>query len=960
MPHISWNEVRDRAIRFSREWAGTSSESAEKQTFWNEFFEVFGLRRRSVATFEEPVQRIHGTYGKIDLFWPGIVLVEHKSFGEDLGVATSQAFSYIRDLTREGRTDEIPRFVIVSDFVRFMVYDLEPEEQRDLPLWDQFRYSSTDFVLADLHRNVRHFAFLRGEKTLRLNPEDPANQKAYDLMCELHDELEAGGFTGEQLEKLLVRILFCLFAEDTGLFEPNAFQALVRRETREDGSDLGARLNELFDLLNTPADKRSPELGEELAQLPYVNGELFADRLGFPRFNRAMRDILLECSEFQWAKISPAVFGSLFQGIMDKRARRQQGAQYTSERDIMKVLRSLFLDELRDEFRGICADRSTRRRARLEEFHTKLRGLHLFDPACGCGNFLVLAYRELRLLELDLLRELYAGERVLDIRQLIHVDVDQFYGIEIGAWPVEIARVALWLLDHQMNQRVSEAFGQYFQRLPLRNTPHIVVANALRLDWRTVLPASRCSYLLGNPPFVGKKARTVEQQHDMELIWGEVNGSGILDYVTCWYRKAAEYIEGTRIPVAFVSTNSITQGEQVGVLWIELFGRWHLKIHFGHRTFAWISEARGMAHVHVVIIGFGAFDVPRKRIYDYDAGEDHVSVIDVRNISPYLIEGSDQALQNRESPISDVPEAQFGSMPNDDGNLLLWDEEKRDLLRSEPQARPFVRPILTAKEYLRGIPRWCLWLKDAEPAAIRRCPQIIERVEAVRTYRQASNREATKRLADSPSLFGEIRQPTSEYVLIPRHSSERRKYIPFGFFGPEIIAGDSCIAIPDATPFHFGVISSAMHMAWMRVVCGRLESRYRYSAKLVYNNFPWPNATPQQRARVQDKARAVLTAREPHLPPRGMSTLVDLYDPLIMPASLVRAHAELDRALERCYREEQFQSDRERVEFLFRWYEQVTAPLLPAPPRQRGKPGRTPAAQRPRRGRTPGLPAVDH
>jgi hypothetical protein len=772
MAHISWSEVRDRAIRFSREWTGTSSESAEKQTFWNEFFEVFGLRRRSVATFEEPVQRIQGTYGKIDLFWPGIVLVEHKSFGEDLGVATSQAFSYIRDLTREGRTDEIPQFVIVSDFATFVLYDLEPEEQRDLPLWDQFRYSSTDFVLADLHKNVRHFAFLRGEKTLRLDPEDPANQKAYDLMCELHDELEAGGFSGNQLEKLLVRILFCLFAEDTGLFEPNAFQAFVRRETREDGSDLGARLNELFDLLNTSPDRRSPELDEDLAQFPYVNGELFANRLGFPRFNRAMRDKLLQCSEFQWAKISPAVFGSLVQGILKKEERRQQGASYTSERDIMKVLRSLFLDDLHEEFRTICADRSTRRRGRLEEFHTKLRGLNMLDPACGCGNFLVLAYRELRLLELDLLRELHAGQtRVLNIRELIRVDVDQFYGIEISAWPVEIARVALWLLDHQMNQRVSEAFGQYFQRLPLRSTPHILRENAVRVDWRAVLPLERCSYVLGNPPYAGKKEQNAEQKADMELIWGDTRGSGVLDYVTCWYAKAARYVDGTRIPVAFVSTNSITQGEQVGILWNELFGRWHLKIHFAHRTFAWTSEARGMAHVHVVIIGFGAFDVPRKRIYDYDADEGHPTISQVTNINPYLLPGADTTVRTRTTPINGAPEISYGSMmidkdrkAGDDAGLILTREHKDALLAECPALRPYVRVLYGGEEFLNGIERWCLWLVNAPPSLIRESALLRERVDTVRQFRANSRREQTRNLSATPSLFGEIRQPTTAYI----------------------------------------------------------------------------------------------------------------------------------------------------------------------------------------------------
>jgi len=957
MPRLSWNEVKARAIRFSREWSDATSERADKQTFYNEFFDVFGIRRASVASFEANVRNLQGNTSAIDLLWRGKLIVEHKSRGESLDQAETQAFTYIEDLTREGRFDEVPRFVMVSDFASIVLYDLEPEEQRNLPLFAGRPLSRVEFPLADFPRHVRAFAFILGQTRVRLDPEDPANEKAYARMCELHDALKAGGFAGHELERLLVRILFCVFAEDTGIFEPESFTNFIRQQTREDGSDIGAQLNQLFDWLNNPQAENRLEDTDALYGFRYVNGGLFAERLGFPRCNRAMRDALIECCEFHWAKISPAVFGSLFQGVIDDRARRQQGAHYTSERDIMKVIRSLFLDDLRAELEQLKQDRSTRRRANLEAFQNKLRSLKFLDPACGCGNFLVLGYRELRQLELDAIAELHGTEQqALNVRDLCKVDVDQFYGLEYSEWPVRIAEVAMWLIDHQLNAQAAELFGQRFERLPLRASPHIVQANALRTDWNTVLPREQCSYVLGNPPFVGKHLMNGEQGQDMENVWGETDGIGVLDYVTGWYRKAAEYIHATRIVVGFVSTNSISQGEQVGALWNPLFQRFGLKIHFAHRTFTWQSEARGKAHVHVVIIGFAAFDSANKKIYDYE-GEVPVMTT-ARNISPYLVEGADIAVASRSKPICDVPACEYGNKPTDGGHLIIEEEDRQRFLAENPEARRYVRPLLCAEEYLHSIPRWCLWLKDAPPADIRNIEGIRQRVEAVREFRLASKKAPTRDKANEPTLFAEIRQPTSRYIVIPRHSSETRRYIPFGYFEPDVILHDSCSCLPDATLFHFGVISSLMHMAWMSTVCGRLESRYRYSSNIVYNNFPWPNPTPAQRERVEEKAQAVLDARAPHLPPRGMSTLADLYDPNSMPPELHRAHTELDRAVERCYRADRFTSDRERVEFLFRLYEQLTAPLLPATPAARGRRQTTAAATpRPRRGRTPGLPA---
>ena len=981
MPHLSWNEVRERAIRFSRAHAGDRSEKSDKQTFWNDFFDVFGLRRASVASFEENVRNLKGNQGAIDLLWKGRVLVEHKSYGEDLDIAKTQAFTYIEDLTREDRWEEVPRFVLVSDFAHFVLYDLEPEEQRELPLFRGRAIQPHHFTLAEFPRHIRAFAFMLGQTRVRLDPEDPANQKAYGRMCDLHDSLKAGGFTGHDLERLLVRILFCMFAEDNAIFQPEAFTRFIRTQTREDGSDLGARLNELFDWLNNPRADGELADTDPFYGFRYVNGGLFGERLGFPRFTRDMRTALLYCCDFQWAKISPAVFGSIFQGVVEGPARRQQGQHYTSERDIMKVLRSLFLDDLRAEWARLRADRSNRRRAGMEAFHQKLRSLRFLDPACGCGNFLVLAYRELRALEIEVIRELHGtAQQVLDVRQLLKVDVDQFHGIELSEWPVRIAEVALWLMDHQMNALAAEVFGKSFDRLPLRASPHIVQGNALRMDWNDVLPRPQCSFVLGNPPFVGGKFQTDEQRAEMDAVAGDVENSGVLDYVTGWYFKAAEYIKGTRIVVGFVSTNSITQGEQVGVLWNALFQQFGVKIHFGHRTFTWASEARGKAHVHVVIMGFANFDTANKRLYDYEAAPvaavsdrrkgsngrrsetaatELVTVTPAKNISPYLVEGPDSAIVNRGTPLCDVPEIGIGNKPIDDGNYLFTPEEKAAFLKIEPQAAKFFRRWLGSVEFINGIERWCLWLGDCPPEKLRQMPEAIKRIEAVRKVRLASKSAPTRKIAETPTRFHVENMPSGNYLLIPKVSSERRRYIPTGFILPEILASDLVFIFPDATLFHFGMISSEMHMAWVRQVCGRLKSDYRYSAKLVYNNFPWPTPTTEQRARVEEKARAVLAAREPHLPPRGMATLADLYDPNTMPPELVRAHSEMDRAVEKCYRPAPFQSDRERVEYLFRLYEQLTAPLLPATPKQRGRrAAAAPAVPRPCRGRTPGLPAA--
>jgi hypothetical protein len=940
---LSWNEIRHRAITFAREWKGETREAAERQTFWNEFFNVFGVRRRTVATFEEPVKKLSGDWGFIDLFWPGRLLVEHKSAGADLGKAHAQGMDYIRGLKDTGRDREIPRWLIVSDFNRIALHDLEPEQDPDAPLLKRLP-PSIEFPLADFHQCIRHFAFIAGYTQHRLNPEDPANLEATQLMCNLHDALEAGGYTGHELKRFLVRILFCLFAEDNGIFPQKAFELFLRDRTAEDGADLGVRLEQLFRVLNTDTPQRQKKLDEELSQFPYVNGELYAEHLEFAEFNADMRNGLLACCGFRWETISPAVFGSLFQAVMDSKERRQIGAHYTAEKNILKLIRSLFLDDLRAEFETIKADRSTRRTARRQEFHDKLAKLRFLDPACGCGNFLVLTYRELRKLELEVLLELHGQQHEMsldDVNRLSKLNVHQFYGIEIEEFPARIAEVALWLADHQANVALSQAFSQLVLRLPLRSSPHIMVANALRTDWRTVLPPEQCSFVLGNPPFVGKQFMIAEQKADMAVVCGRVKGSGVLDFVTGWYFKAAEYVKGTAIRCAFVSTNSISQGEQPGVLWADLFARHRMKIHFAHRTFPWESEARGKAHVHVVIIGFGATDAPAKFITDYDTDLEHPTRTQVSNINPYLVEGGDTVLAKRNAPLCPVPAIVFGSMPNDGGHLLLSSEEKAELLRVEPGAAKFLRPFVGAEEFINGAERWCLWLAEATASELRSLPTVFRRVQGVQQHRLQSPRATTRQLAAQPSLFGENRQPTTHYLLIPGVSSETRNYIPIGFLKPDVVASNLVNIVPGATLYHFAILTSAMHMAWVRHVCGRLESRFRYSNQIVYNNFPWPVVVaPAQRERVEEAAQRILDlrtecgdGRHGYLPVRKKSaacTLADLYDPVAMPGELAKAHAALDRAVDRCYRPDPFPSDRHRVEYLFALYEKITAPLVAA------------------------------
>ncbi|MBK8913771.1 MAG: class I SAM-dependent DNA methyltransferase [Phycisphaerales bacterium] len=912
---LTLSEIRANAMRFAAEWAEVVSERAEAQSFWTDLFSVFGIKRRAVASFEEKVRNLKGAYDRIDVFYSGVMIGEHKSRGEDLSRAASQAFDYVQSLQREGRGNEIPQYIVASDFETIVIFDLESSDPA-API--------ARFKTARLHENIKHLGFLSGYRVKPVDPEDPINIEAVEVLGKLHDALERGGYAGHALERFLVRVLFCLFADDTAIFEDDEFKTLVRN-SRTDGSDLGALLARFFKVLDQDIPERPTRLPEELRSLPYVNGDLFREDLGFAEFDGPMRAALIAACEFNWSRISPAVFGSLFQSIMagdeGRRKRRQIGAHYTSERDIMKLVRSLFLDELQAELEA--AGRDGRK---LRAFQEKLASLRFLDPACGCGNFLVVTYRELRELELRAVLRLHGGkadsERLL-IDSLLKVDVDQMHGIEIEEWPARIAEVAMWLIDHQMNQKVGEAFGRPLRRLPLRKGAKIAHANALRIDWNEVLPAAQCSYVLGNPPFVGAKYQSDAQRADMDAVCKGIKNAGLLDYVCGWYVVASSYIRKSDIRCAFVSTNSITQGEQVGVLWPEMFAR-GIKIHFAHRTFQWISEARGKAHVHVVIIGFGAFDRSGKIVFDYPEIDADPIPVSAANISPYLVPGPDLAIVNRSKALCDSPEIGIGNKPIDGGNYLFTDEEMHAFVKAEPKANKYFRPWYGAEEFINGDHRWCLWVGDAPADELRAMPSVMQRIDNVKRLRLDSTSKPTRDLAKTPTRFHVENMPKRSFMVIPKVSSERRNYIPMGLMEPKSIASDLLFVLTGATPYHFGVLTSEMHMAWVRQVCGRLKSDFRYSNKLVYNNFPWPqDVTDKQQAAVAAAAEHVLATRDTF---KGQ-TLADLYDPLAMPKALRDAHKNLDRAVDKCYRAAPFTSERQRVEYLFDLYQQLIAPL---------------------------------
>lgn len=953
---LNWNEIKERAIKFSKEWAGTINEEADAKQFLVAFFDVFGVSNKRVATFEYRVKKLDEKDGYIDLLWKGTILIEMKSRGKNLDKAYNQAIEYTYGLKQH----ELPKYILVSDFEIFRLYDLE-------------KNTHIEFKLKELVKNVQHFGSFLGYNKKIYKEQDPANIKAAELMGKFHDRLNDIGYTGHPLEVYLVRILFCLFAEDTLIFQKQQFQDFIEQRTNIDGSDLAPKLQELFQVLNTPREERYKNLDEQLADFPYVNGRLFEEILPTASFDSKMRTALLECCYMDWSKISPAIFGSMFQSVMNPKERRNLGAHYTSEKNILKVIKPLFLDDLWKEFEIIKNNIPA-----LTKFHNKLASLKFLDPACGSGNFLIIAYRELRLLEnkviltlQDLNLKIY-DMGFIDISLLYKVNVDQFYGIEIEEFPARIAEVAMWLIDHQMNIYCSIETGQSLMRIPLVKSANIVHGNALQIEWQTLLnPINtinvyakhadifvvneptieygkvnvqtesykihqgkpeiqneiKFDYIMGNPPFIGHQLRNNDQINDIASVINDNKRAGRLDFVAAWYIKTAKFIQGTNIKAAFVSTNSIVQGEQVSILWGQMFSRYNVKIHFAHKSFNWSNEAKGNAAVHCVIIGFANFDIPAKRLFTYDQLNGEPQEIIVKNISPYLTEGKDIIIESRSKSLHSFPQMSKGSQPTDGGNLILTKDEKENLISKNQNLKKYIKRYFGAYDLLNNNERYCLWFVDITPDLLREFKKIDtlkQKLENVKKMRLASPTPSVQKDSERPYLFTQIRQPKDSYLVVPETSSENRKYIPIAYLNKNVIASNSLQIINSDNKYLFGILNSMMNTTWVKNICGKLESRIRYTPN-VYHTFPFPeNPTDKQIKKIEEKAQKVLDARQ--LYPN--SSLADLYDPLVMPPALVKAHIELDKAVDLAYRPQPFTSDANRMEFLFDLYEKYTTNLF--------------------------------
>jgi len=909
MSTLSWNEIQDRATEFASKWAGETYEKGESQSFWSDFLIVFGIdRRRHGALFEYAVKKGSGAQGFIDMFWPGKLLAEQKSGGKDLTKASIQAYEYLETMPDH----DLPEAIVVSDFASFVFIQNDGTNQK------------VEFKLEDFPKHIKLFGFLINQASKQLAEEDPVNRNAAEAMARLHNQLRDDNYTGHDLEILLVRLVFCMFADDSGIFDHGILQAYLNERTSQDGSDLGPRLVQIFQTLNTPVEERQSSLDEAIVSLPYVNGGLFAEEIKTPSFSGTMRRDLLTAMQLDWSQVSPAIFGSMFQGVMDEEQRRNLGAHYTSERNILRVIKPLFLDDLYDEFAKARAAGPRKKFDELRKLQDKIASLNFLDPACGCGNFLVITYRELRKLEHKIVAILAKGEQTVDMfassgtgAGTLKVNVDQMYGIEIEEFPSLIAQTALWLTDHQMNMEYSHQSGRMFKRLPLTRSATIVHDNALTKDWTQVIAPSKLDYILGNPPFNGSRTMSKEQKQDLLSVVGKIKEAGFLDFVTGWYFKSSDMmLANPSIKTALVSTNSISQGEQVSILWKPLLEK-GMHINFAHQTFKWSNDAKGNAAVYCVIAGFSLQNTQQRRIFEYPDIKGDPNEVTAKNINPYLIDAPDVFVGTRQHPISDVPEMNFGNMPADGGNLILSTDERAEIIRKYPAAEKYIYELVGAKELIQGGTRYCLWLTDIPPSELRAILPFMERVERNREVRAASSRP---QLANIPALFAQITADPNTYehvIAVPSVSSERRDYIPIALFGKDTVITNLCLVIPDATLHHFGILTSRMHMAWMRAVAGRLKSDYRYSKDIVYNNFIWPEISGGEQAQIEKFAQAVLDARSEF----PNSSLADLYDPNSMPPSLAKAHNTLDRAVDKLYRQEPFATDTERVAMLFEKYQ---------------------------------------
>lgn len=890
-------EQKTAAKQFAAHWATRGDEKQDTQSFWLSLLQsVYGVEDPAqFIQFEVPVKLDHVSY--IDGFIPATrVLIEQKSANVDLRRGSRQSDGSMLTPYQQARRyaaylphNQNPRWIVVCNFQQFQIHDMNrPNDEPETVL------------LADLEKEFHRLQFLVDTGSTLVKKEMEVSLQAGEIVGVLYDALlkqykdPESPETLKSLNALCVRLVFCLYAEDAGVFGGHGmFQRYLQNHT----GDARRALIDLFRVLDTQPEDRDPYIDEDLAAFPYVNGGLFADEdVVIPRLDENIVDLILHraSEDFDWSVISPTIFGAVFESTLNQETRRSGGMHYTSIENIHKVIDPLFLDDLRaelDAIKAIPVDKT--RDKQLRQFQAKLAGLTFLDPACGSGNFLTETYLSLRRLENEVIDALLYGQVILgQVTDPIRVSIGQFYGIEINDFAVTVAKTALWIAESQMMQETEKLVRHTLDFLPLRSYANIVEGNALRLDWESVVPKQKLNYIMGNPPFVGARIMDAGQKADVSIIFEKWKNIGNLDYVACWYKKAADLMQGTATRAALVSTNSIVQGEMVSTLWKPLFEA-GVHIDFGHRTFQWDSEAKLKAHVHCVIVGFSIeANCRSKVIYSADRPQE------AQNINAYLVNGPNVFVESRKKPISDVSEMVFGSMPNDGGNLSDYSDEcKSKIVAQYPGVETLFRKFLGATEFINNKTRWCLWLKGISPAVIKKFPPVLEAVTATREMRETSSRIATQKLAQTPTLFGEIRQPDSEYILIPRHSSQKRKYIPMGFVSPDVICGDANLLLPHATLYHFGIMVSNVHNAWVRTVCGRIKSDFRYSVNVVYNNFPWPTPTDAQKAKIEETAQAILDARALY----PDSSLADLYDETTMPPELRKAHQQNDKAVMRAY-----------------------------------------------------------
>ena len=911
-------QIAQAAEEFAKRWEDKGYEKGQSQLFWTELLtEVYGIENpSSFIRFEEQVKVDSTNF--IDGHIPSTrVLIEQKSLGKDLRAAIKQSdgtklnpFEQAKRYVANMPVSDHPRWIVTCNFSTFLIYDME-----------QPNGEPEEVLLKNLGKEYNRLMFLVDSKKEHISREMQVSMQAGEIVGHLYDALltqydDNSPEALRWLNILCVRIVFCLYAEDAKVFTRDQFHDyLVRYEAQ----DLRNALIRLFDVLNTPEEQRSRYLKDDLKAFPYTNGGLFAEPIEIPQFTDQLRQTLLQHAslDFDWSEISPTIFGAVFESTLNPETRRSGGMHYTSIQNIHKVIDPLFLNDLRHELDTILEEKIEKQRVkRLDAYREKLAGLTFLDPACGSGNFLTETYLSLRRLENEAIRERYHGQSFLGFEEFnpIKVSINQFYGIEINDFAVTVASTALWISEAQMMAETERIIRHDIDFLPLKTYTNIAEGNALRMDWETVVPKDKLNYIMGNPPFIGARLATVEQKQDLINVFGaKWKNIGNMDYVCGWYKKAADLIHGTNISAALVSTNSICQGEQAANLWEPLMQD-GIVINFAHRTFRWDSEASIKAHVHCVIIGFSFKDKKDKLLFDND------EVIKAKNINAYLIEGPDVFVGSRNDSVCDVPEIGIGNKPIDGGNFLFLKEEMMEFIKLEPKAEQYFRPWYGATEFIHQNPRYCLWLGDCSPAELRSMPHCLKRIEAVRNFRLASKSEGTRKLADRPTRFHVENMPKGNFIIVPRHSSENRRYIPMGFMSATILCGDANLMIPDATLYHFGVLESSVHMAWMRVVCGRIKSDYRYSKDVVYNNFPWPEVNEEQQERIAQTAQAILDARALY----PDSSLADLYDELTMPPELLKAHRNNDRAVMAAYGFPATMTEPEIVARLFTLYSKLT------------------------------------